>query len=365
MSVNIEVDVKKNANYWIYIMSKKLWDQYMRSTESSDDDNLFISSYDKTDIKKGDVIFYYLKNGRNSGFTGLCRVCTAHKENKQKIKIFNDRNLNEHLIKLDYLTFFETPISLKDVLGTIKADKVGHRSEGSFRSKYLKDNALFVRVNAKGNKLMKELFRISEEQLESEESEESEESDESYESSNSANAKNKYEEISSNSVFLNNKKGKHNQKKNKINIIDDEYSDATNNAKNDAKSDADESESSEADGEIPIMIIPCKEFKWPKKKSKQKNYFIKHYKECKVCEVNDNNNINIGQIIDNAHIEYYISTKTDDIYFEIPVEDYHDLKYHEPDDMPDNIKGNPFIRIVRIDNGDEIYHGCILITWTL
>ena len=46
-----------NINYWIYTMNKKLWREYNKSTDSSEDDSMFVSSYDRTSIKKGDIIF--------------------------------------------------------------------------------------------------------------------------------------------------------------------------------------------------------------------------------------------------------------------------------------------------------------------
>ena len=84
----------------------------------------------------------------------------------KKIKIFNDRNLNENVVKINYVTFFDKAIKLGQVINTIKDnDTSGHKNIDSFRAKYLKNNVFFEKLSIKGHDLMKKLFEISDENI--------------------------------------------------------------------------------------------------------------------------------------------------------------------------------------------------------
>ncbi len=361
MSDSNILDVQPDASYWIYTMSKKLWDEYTRSTDSSDDDSLFISSYDKSSIKKGDIIFYYVKDFNLSGFMGLGRISGSHRKNVKQIKVFNDRNLNEHVVKLNYVTFFNNPIKIKDIFDSLHDDGVaGHKSVESFRSKYMNRKVYFEKLTVKGLELMKRLFEISDS---NDNGDDDEITDESVKTDASGSTKNSYQEIKSDEQ----------DQMESVGVTDESPSSANSasssvfikqKAKTETEKDASdggEAESGDPEGEIPILIVRCKSFKWPSSPDECIDYFIDHYKTCKECEIADNNNVQISRIIDDANIEYYVCKKLKDAYFEIPLQYYHELLTHDPI----NRTTKPFIRITRIDNGHEVYQGCILITWIM
>jgi len=360
MSDSNILNVQPDASYWIYTMSKKLWDEYTRSTDSSDDDSLFISSYDKSSIKKGDIIFYYVKDFNNSGFTGLGRVSGSHRKNVKHIKVFNDRNLNEHVVKLNYVTFFNSPIKIKDIFDSLRDDDVaGHKSIETFRSKYMNRKVFFEKLTVKGLDLMKRLFEISDATDENDQNDD-EITDESSKNNAEHPLDNSYNEIES-------------DEENEADQIDsvgntDDSPSSANSATSSVfikqktdnhESDDEQPESGDPEGEIPILIVKCESFKWPSSANQCIDYFVDHYKTCKECEISDNNNIQISRILDDANIEYYVCKKLKDAYFEIPLQYYHELLTHDPI----NRTTRPFIRITRIENGHEIYQGCILITW--
>ena len=363
--------VDDNVTFWIYTMNKKLWDEYTKSTDSSDDDSLFISSYDKTSIKKGDIIFYYVKDASNSGFTGISRVSSSHRKNVKHIKIFNDKNLNEHIIKLNYVTFFNNPIKIKPIFSVLLNENVaGHKSIETFRSKYMKRNIFFEKLTTNGYNLMTKLFEISD-QHDNQDDYDQDDHDQNNDNQDNDNQNNdnqdddnqdddEYKQI----TIDNSDNDEH-----CISIEDDNEESPTysNNSslfiKNNSEDDNDNADDNinegDDEGEIPILIVTCDEFKWPSSTKKCIDYFIDHYKKCRNCEISDNNNMQISRILDNADIEYYVCKKIKDAYFEIPLQYYHELLRHDPLDR----KTSPFIRITRIENKHEIYHGCILITW--
>jgi translation initiation factor 2 beta subunit (eIF-2beta)/eIF-5 len=363
MSDSNILNVQPDASYWIYTMSKKLWDEYTRSTDSSDDDSLFISSYDKSSIKKGDIIFYYVKDFNNSGFMGLGRVSGSHRKNVKHIKVFNDRNLNEHVVKLNYVTFFNSPIKIKDIFDSLRDDGVaGHKTVESFRSKYMNRKVYFEKLTIKGFELMKRLFEISDS---NEQVDDSEITDETVKTDACNSSKNSYKEIGSDEPDKIDSVGNSDESPSSANSTSSsvfiKQKSKTETEKDINESDSGEAESGDPEGEIPILIVKCKLFKWPSTANECIDYFIDHYKTCKECEITDNNNIQISRIIDDANIEYYVCKKLKDAYFEIPLQYYHELLTHDPI----NRTTRPFIRITRIENGHEVYQGCILITWII
>ena len=66
---NHEINPTKNTEYWIYVMTDKMWKEYCNYTGD------YISSIFNKNIKKDDIIFIYVKDRRKSGFTGIIRVC--------------------------------------------------------------------------------------------------------------------------------------------------------------------------------------------------------------------------------------------------------------------------------------------------
>ncbi len=330
-----EIKPKKDTQFWVYTLNKKLWDEYNKSTDASEDDGMFISSYENQNLKEGDIVFYYLKDFKKSGFIGISQVCSDQTKNSKKIKVFNDKNLNKNVVRIGYLTIFENPVRVDTIFNIIKHDSAGLRSKSSFTSKYLKKIARFEKFNFNGERLLEKLYEVT--------SIEETESSELIETPKKSIAKK--------------------LKKENIKLMDktESYSESCSEIESCSEvSQNEESQDAEC-GEIPILISPCNEFSWPKNKNSQKKYFIEHFKSCRNCDVTDNNNSRIGAILDSAKIEYYVVKTNRDPYFEIPLEDYFALKRHDPLDAPDNV--NSFIRICRIDNGDEIYQNCILLTW--
>ncbi|MCJ7637355.1 MAG: hypothetical protein MUO21_07680, partial [Nitrososphaeraceae archaeon] len=110
---------------------------------------------------------------------------------------------------------------------------------------------------------------------------------------------------------------------------------------------------------IPIMVVPCQEFKLPKKN--RELYFINHYTSCNNCDItNNNNNYELTRInkCDIGNIEMFELDSSKHYYFNPAIDAYHGLNNYEPPES----KKRPFSRIIYINNGDDDYDGCFLIT---
>jgi hypothetical protein len=117
-----------------------------------------------------------------------------------------------------------------------------------------------------------------------------------------------------------------------------------------------ENDDNQEDGNIPIMIIPCKKFKLPNKYPIK--YFIKHYKCCKKCEITNNNDGNINGILPKAEIELEEITEEDDDLIDALNAYYATQRY-----VPCQKKDHSYIKIMNIQNNHNIYNGCIVLTW--
>jgi hypothetical protein len=132
------------------------------------------------------------------------------------------------------------------------------------------------------------------------------------------------------------------------------------------------SSSSDENGQIPIHMSTCDNFKWPQdnintKKSEkaQIKYFKNHYKSCNMCVKTDNGNIDLGFYLDDAHVEIVKITKEKDAYFDPVIESYWNCKKYEPINWCTHTTNQvPFVRIIKINNGHDPYNGDILIAWT-
>jgi hypothetical protein len=120
---------------------------------------------------------------------------------------------------------------------------------------------------------------------------------------------------------------------------------------------------------IPIMIIPCKDFNFPEVKNtileeiKLTNYFKKHHIKCKNCEITNNNNINLREILlyhKKYEIQYQISDE-DDYELEEELENYYNLNAHDPFIDPEMTT----IKIKHILNYDCVYDDCLFISWII
>lgn len=338
--------------FWIYKMSKNLVEQFENFPE------MVLTSFQNYNIKKKDIILLYQKEKIKNGFIGICRASDNQALNKN-IKLFKDENLNKYMIKLNFATIFDQPIKLEKIFEFIRMDINGYKNMSSFRITYLKDMDCVTKLDYNGNKIVDKLFELTllNNVIESVE-----------------NKKKNLKKEQTKSV-VNNKKTKNNVnkivsinkkllKKNNIKLIDDiKNSDDDTISISSSNKELELSDNLELESEknnkglIPILIVPCDNFKFPIKD--QKKYFKNHYLNCNNCDITNNNNLELSSVIDDAYIEIVTIIDEKDPYFDPPLESYFRLENYEPMDL----KSNPFIRVSYINNGNKLYDKCLLVSW--
>jgi len=312
----------KNTNYWIYVMNQQMHNDYIKNSNKN-----YISHDKKYIIKKNDIIFIYIKRKENRGFTGVLKVSNNQILNNKKIKIFSNIKINKYVAKLDCVNLFDDIVKLPDVINTFKDNINGHKNIKSFNAKYVLQASGIHEFHTKGDKLLNKLNDL---------------------------LKIKY----------------NNNKQNNQDSDDSENSDGSENSDDSEDSDddnegegsslgSDESEE-EKDGEIPILMTLCDKFKWPQKKENKLLYFKKHYKYCKKCNRNDNNEgINLSTYLERIPIEIVTMEYKDEEEIERTLKCYWKSKRHDPEEEEESK-----IRVIRMEE-HEIYDDSVLIEWKI
>lgn len=377
------------TNFWLYCLTKNNFNNLKNYK------GMYISCFLHYEVKKGDIIFIYSKEVLKNGFAGICRASKNLKLNDNNNKIFNDKNMNNYIIKLNYITLFENIVKINDIINYIKFDKPGFRSTQSFTSKFVKKSVSLIKIDYQGETILKKLFELT--------TEEDEETniflkkkkikiiDKKNNSNNStlsgslittksstdSTIKTSTKSTSMDSTIKTSNSNKiktSNSSKIKTNDIIDDIT-VTGSFK-----ELEESSEND-DGFIPILLIPCNDFKWDKMSEK---YFKKHYKLCKNCEkTNNNNNIDIGYFLDDAEIEIIDVTGEKNIDLTLTMNAYDSLSNYSPEESnetesieetinsseelseytEESDDNQPFIQIIKVDNNHYLYDKCLFISW--
>ena len=328
---------RSSSRYWIYVLSLEMWNVYRRYG------GMYISCYFDHEIKRHDVIFLYITNRKDSGFYGMVHVRRDLKENDKNINIFRDKNYNNFVIKCRTVSLFEHPIKLKSIMYDIRLDIVGYTNTKSFTSIHINANHRITNILYNGDKLLSALYRITSEHTvnkirKDEDRVDSEPPSDMSESSNSSVLSS-----DSSSSILSIDTGS--------SVSSDIYSESSIDT-DDIDSNI-ESGAIISNGRIPIMIVPCKKFIWPKKNKRE--YFQKHYTTCNRCDVTNNNNMDISSLfLDNVKI----TITSEDTYLEHTLNAYYECAPY----TPHAYKKKALIIITCIKD-DPTYDGCLLVTW--
>jgi hypothetical protein len=238
------------------------------------------------------------KKGSSSGFIGYCNA-SSHLKKRSK-KIFSNNNLNKFSVNISRLKIFDKQIKNKSVFEEVQKFDNYFKTQQSFTNKYIRGNCIFNAISLDyGEVIFKKL------------------------KSNIKYVKKKKEVKKEKTIISENK--------NTLNLI-------------------------------PIMIVPLKQFK---------NVYgidnLDNFKEMCCSEYVDvtNNNPNaVFTILDNYKNTQFIKinkeTNDDDKkkYYDSALDHYLNCKKYE---LPDNNK-KEFTRIIYIEDNDDIYNGCFLIT---
>ena len=344
-----KLSLSRNNNYWLYIIS----DINLHNLVNYEEPYFTIPNNENIQnemLKIGDIIIFLVSNRTSYGFIGFSQLNSKVMGNK-KIKIFKDAFLNFNYVTLKFRLFCSNPIKLNTTLKELNIkDNDDFTSSVKFTRKYAKKHmimSLLPPIN--GRIIINYLIKYKNNEIIKDDEEVSSScgkfsKSDKFEKSNKSNNKN------------NNKKKEYTSSDNS-NSSDLNSSNDSNDS-NDTNDSNKTNDKIESPGLIPIMITPCKNFNIDDPEDKI-DYFMNHYTSCKKCVITNNNDIELGSIINNCNWEFHEIQDKKNGYFNPALEQYSFGENYEPIDSLEY----PFVRILYINNDHEIYDKCLLVCW--
>ena len=348
MNSNFQYIKTNETSFWIYTIKDTFWNILDKNIK-------FLVSYKKDVINNGDIIFiHYVNTNRKNpiykhGIIALCVAETYQNINVSK-KIFDDKNLNKYILNVKDITIFNKTYSLN----TLLENNQKFKSPAYFIKKYASDNvSLKVIDNNIGLLLLSIFNKILNTNDNSDNNSDNDDSDNDNsdnDNSDNDNSDNNNSDNDDNNDNDNNSVNTNNIKNNVVAPIKSYNSDITFD-----KSDNSDDEPMSTVGNIPILLIPCKELEQQLDNIEK----IKtHYMDCEKCNRYNNNKREIYNDLIKRKISYKIITDINEInkieksYNEISK--YLRLQYGiiEPD-----------IIFTKISKTTHYYNNCIFILW--
>jgi hypothetical protein len=312
-----------NTKFWIYNLTTKNYQEFIKIKTQSNNQYINFFEYQNPIIKKHDIILLFIKD-KDPGFIGIIQVGETVHDNKGKIVIFKDNNLNNYTAKVNFKIMFDNVVKVPIILSNLHSKNVGFKNVSSFSSKFFKKVNTACLLEHHGREIMEHLFII-------------------------CHAKTVEKSINNiPEIKLDSKKIKYNQIIKEENKSDEE----------DENEEDEEEDQHDKNGYIPIMVIPCPEYNF--NYNNPSKYFLNHYKHCNDCIITNNNNRELCSIMDDkTTVEYEHIKEKKNSCLDISIEAYFNLRKYEPYEN----KNYPLIKIMYIDNEHEIYDGCIIVAW--
>ncbi len=306
------------SQYWIYIMSTTIWEDYQKY------DQLQVSSYSSYNIKSGDIIIFYVKNKRISGFCGVAKTSSKQKKNTS-VWIFKDMNMNKYLIDLESMTTFDL-IKLDNIYPYIKMDSVGYKNLASFRSKYLKGTDCMTKLDCRGDVIVTKFYDLT------------------TPASETIKQDTQIEQVNSEDQLV------------EDDVVPEEQSEVQSEVQV-----VDQAETITNNNLIPIMIVLCKDFRFPDNHDAVE-YFKQHYKTCRDCDVTNNNMTELGSILNDPDTETEIIQVNED-NIDTPNSDFNNILNSYHDQVGYDLGQENCVKIYCIDNNKnhDTYSNCLLI----
>lgn len=331
-----KMKITNNINYHIYILNKNETDNIIKNKDN------YICFFQKNNsVKSGDIILIYQKERLSSGFACVVQLQTDVIYNdKNLVKVSSDKNMNRFYAKVNFKKIFVELIKTDEIIKFLSSDATGFKNAASFKRKYTSKTNALIGFDVYGKKILTRIFLQDDENF-IKSSNLEEESDSNLEEEGSEDNQDNLEEESDDNLE---KEGS-----------EDNQEDLEESQKENSQDSLEEQDNNP--GFIPIMVVPCKEFKMPKKN--KESYFLDHYMTCTKCDITNNNkNSELARIINKKNIEIFEINSNKHYYFNPAISAYHELSNYEPPE----VKKRPFCRVIHINNGDEDYDGCYLVT---
>lgn len=346
------------------------------------------------DFDKGDIFFIYEK-GKNSGFTGICKISyTSNDTPSEKYNIFNDKNKNIRYVCASDVINFEDHIRLLHISDKLKKN-MEFKSSASFSNRFIKKSSEFVEMSHTFGKTL--LFTL---QNENNKNNEVIIVKNTKRKQNSIDSENDSISINDNSSDNQSKSKTNSDKSNSEsnngsgsdNSDDDSDSDDSDSDSSDSDgSDSDDSDSDDSDNEsdsnnlnsatesygniyesdestsesesessndnninIPILFDPCKKFIKTDNGIKFRKALCEHVIGCTKCKLTNNNKMELFNeyVLNDCHMVMHDNNTN---IFKIK-NGYHNLESYFI--TPNGVKNRKFVMdVVQVSN-DKIYNKC-------
>jgi hypothetical protein len=338
-----------DSKYWVFATN---YEVYSQIEEHFTNENIehHIPLLKHYNIKPFDIIFYWIKSTKKSigtGFRCLVQVINAPYKNT-KLKITKDINLQRFICKTYSFIAFNRTIT-KNYFENRLGEAKEYKSYLSFIQKYAKGENNFTELpKSIGRELLIYLSELSENSnllinIENKESKENNLSENSeggvFSKFRKTSEKKQYdlfEEIDNINSNLSDESNSD---------FDSDIDSHKNKSNNSSIEDSDKEEPVKEDpehkmGYIPIVVIPCKKFKFPEVEcdendiddygntqdaTKKCEYFIEHIGRCRECEITNNNNVELNVLLKEC-IYSYGEYKEESLEIQTILEYYYETK---------------------------------------
>lgn len=334
------MEITEDNNYWLYLISKTLWKEYEQYIKKND--ICYVGFLHLYNIKKNDILLLFCKDG--VGFIGIIQVRNGL-EKRENVKVFKNPIFNTFTSSIKELIFFDKFVTFTEI---------NKELEDKINSKIIKGADVLTLIDFNfGETLVETLLKINDIK----------------EDSSDTISIDSYSD--NDSMDVENNKSIKNKKNSPEDSESSEEDDDSTKKKNNPKENK-EKNNKKIKGNIPILIVPCKEFELPEgdeeeiiKNNKTEDeilkckYIKKHYKNCKECDITNNNNFDFYYIMDKVNNTYYYEIKSTSFKYGDLKEAYQSLQgvlIDENDEVEEDS-----LNIYYINDDKSYYNNCLFI----
>ena len=338
------------ANSWICVLNEIQYKQFIDYNMSND--VMYINYRDAFEYNLNDILFLCMRTKKTNQVElfGFCNFLGKRMTNS-KIKIFDTAFENRFCSKINEITIFNKPVQLSELLSNRTV---------VFTNKFIKGDLIIKKIDFVHGALLKALVHKYKSEV-----------DDNVESDKNSDTGSDTEQNENSDTGSDTEQ--------------DENSDEKSNIENKSNSDTMDDKSyvsindpDHINGNVPILIELCDNFKFPNTKydvnkfTKMKNpditnkciYFTEHYQKCRKCNVVNNNMFELTNILlnpNNTTITEFNDKTKDAVILSDAIEKYQNkLKF----DIFGYTIDITCVNILYINDKKELYNNCLLICIT-
>ncbi len=386
--INESVD---NTKYWIYVMDKKYWDEYMTYVKNNKK-NLCIGLVYDNPLDTKNIIIIYVKG---NGFTGLCISNGTYIKNTN-INIFQDLNLQKYVLKVQHFSILKNVSTANNIKNIIT--NANFKSIQWFSSVYAKKNHILTKMEntiardliiaiQHNNKIIDYNTIYSNKNTHDHDTDDSDIDSENDTDSNTNSGSDSDTDDSENSSDTDSKNS--DDSENSSDTDDSENSsDADSKNSDDCSSNSDnesdcsfnyesEVEEEHKNGHVPVKIKLCSDFLLPNLKNNDSDedddidengntkddnlkckYILSHINKCKKCKLLNNDRSNYLKFIEDAIVNFE-HINENNIEYKTILDYYYNAKRYNPfGELEKSIT-----KIYYLNDDDSIHNNSLFATW--